>query len=258
MLQKRQVPATVRTLRLLLTLSLFVAFASSCVLEQIRRDYAVEVVTEGQSWDEEGLASLATALDALPGHIVDRLGNRHYGRLHVLSNTEGAASDGWQPYGDGANFYSNAGERNELVLLPHQSVRTILHELGHAYQMREVPADRYAWVFFQSEMREFMAATGWELLSTDAEVASARSVSGLHFAYGGPDVWERMSNEDPVEDYANSFALYFDDPGALQRLSPERYDFIATHIASDTRQPVVRLWSTLYHEAIPATGHHLV
>jgi hypothetical protein len=234
-LQKRQAPAIARALRLLLALGLLIAFASSCVLEQIRQDYAVEVVTEGQSWDEQGLASLASALDVLPEHIVDRLGNRHYGRLHVLSNTDGTASDGWQPYGDGANFYSNAGERNELVLLPHQSVRTILHELGHAYQMREVPADRYAWVFFQSELREFMAATGWELLSTDEEVVAARSVSELQFAYSGPDLWDRMSNEDPVEDYANSFALYFDDPEALERLSPERYEFIATHVARDDR-----------------------
>lgn len=235
MLPNRRAPAIARALRLLLALSLLIAFASSCVLEQIRQDYAVEVVTEGQSWDEEGLGSLASALDALPEHIVERLGNRHYGRLHVLSNTEGAASDGWQPYGDGANFYSNAGERNELVLLPHQSVRTILHELGHAYQMREVPVDRYAWVFFQSEVREFMAATGWELQSTDEEVAAARSVSELRFAYSGSDIWDRMSNEDPVEDYANSFALYFDDPEALQQLSTERYDFIATHIARDDR-----------------------
>ena len=235
MLLNKQAPVAARPLRLLLALSLFIAFASSCVLEQIRQDYAVEVVTDGQSWDEEGLASLATALDKLPQHIVDRLGNRHYGRLHVLSNAEGAASDGWQPYGDGANFYSNASERNELVLLPHQSVRTILHELGHAYQLREVPADRYAWVFFQSEQREFMAATGWELLSTEEEVAAARSVSELHFAYSGPDLWDRMSNEDPVEDYANSFALYFDDPEELERLSPERYDFIATHVARDGR-----------------------
>jgi hypothetical protein len=222
-------------LRLLLALGLLVAFASSCVLEQLRQQYRVEVVTEGQSWDEDGLASLATALDRLPDHIVERLGNPHYGRLHVLSNGDGAASDGWQPYSEGANFYSNAGERNELVLLPNQSVRTILHELGHAYQMRDVPSDRYAWVFFQSEMREFMDATGWQLLSSDEEVAAARSVADLSLAYSGPRIWERMSNEDPAEDYANSFALYFDDPAALKRLSPERFDFIDTYVARDDR-----------------------
>lgn len=235
MLLKTKTPATRRALRLLLALSLLVALASSCVLEQLRQDYAVEVITEGQSWDEAGLTSLAAALDRLPGHIVDRLGNRHYGRLHVLSNAEGTASDGWQPYGEGANFYSNAGDRNELVLLPDQSMRTILHELGHAYQMRDVPSDRYAWVFFQSEMREFMAATEWELLSRHEEVAAARSVAELSFFYGGPHLWDRMSNEDPVEDYANSFALYFDDPQALQQLSPERYDFIDAHVARDDR-----------------------
>ena len=228
-------PARARALRLLAALSLLVVLASACVLVQIRQDYAVEVVVDGQTWDEQGLTSLADALDRLPEHIVERLGNRYYGRLLVLSNAEGAASDGWQPYDEAANFYSNASERNELVLLPHQSLRTILHELGHAYQMREAPSDRYAWVFFQSEMREFMAATGWQLLSTDEEVAAARSVAELRFSYSGPAIWDRMSNEDPVEDYANSFALYFDDPEALQRLSSERYDFIDTHVARDER-----------------------
>ena len=222
-------------LRALVAFSLLAALASSCVLDQLRQQYAVEVVTEGQAWDEQGLTAVADALGRLPDHVVRRLGNRYYGRLSVLSNEDGVASDGWQPYADGANFYSNDGDRNELVLLPNQSVRTILHELGHAYQMREVPSDRYAWVFFQAEMHEFMAATGWQLLSTDAEVAAARSVSELSFSYGGPLIWDRLSNDDPVEDYANSFALYFDDPQALQRLSPERSQFIDTHVAHDDR-----------------------
>ena len=228
-------PARARALRLLAALSLLVVLASACVLDQIRQDYAVEVVVDGQTWDEQGLTSLADALDRLPEHVVERLGNRYYGRLLVLSNAEGAASDGWQPYDEAANFYSNAGDRNELVLLPHQSLRTILHELGHAYQMRDVPSDRYAWVFFQSEMREFMGATGWELLSTDAEVAAAHSVAELRFSYRGAAVWEHLSNQDPVEDYANSFALYFDDPPALQSLSPERHQFMAEHVAQDGR-----------------------
>lgn len=233
-----RLPATLRShgaLRALVAFSLFAVLASSCVLDQLRQQYAVEVVTEGQTWDEQGLTAVADALGRLPDHVVRRLGNRYYGRLSILSNEEGVAADGWQPYADGANFYSSYGDRNELVLLPSQSVRTILHELGHAYQMRDVPSDRYAWVFFQSEMPEFMNATGWQLLSTDAEVAAAHSVSELSFSYDGPAIWDRLSNDDPVEDYANSFALYFADPQALQRLSPERYQFIDTHVAHDER-----------------------
>jgi hypothetical protein len=226
---------TRRALRFVLLLGLLAAVLSACVLDDIRARYGVEVVTEGQTWDEEGLSAVVDALERLPDHVVRRLGNRYYGRLHVLSNADGAALDGWQPFSEPANYYSNFGDRNELVLVPGQSVRTILHELGHAYQMREVPSDRYAWVFFQSEMGEFMEATGWKLLSTDEEVAAARSVAELRFSYAGERIWGRVSNDDPVEDYANAFALYFWDPDELERLSPERFSFIDGHVASDAR-----------------------
>ncbi len=208
---------------------------SGCLLEQIRQKYAVQIVTQDQTWDEAGVASVNEALGRLPQHVVRRLGNRYYGQLRILSNEGGVSSEGWQPYANGANYYSNYHERNELVLVPDQSLFTILHELGHAYQMREVPSDRYAWVFFQTEMREFMAATGWQLLSTDAEVAAAHSVRELRFAYSGPNVWPALSNADPVEDYANAFAQYFVDPDELQRLSPERFAFIRDHVATDLR-----------------------
>ncbi len=82
---------------------------------------------------------------------------------------------------------------------------------------------------------EFMAATGWEILSSDEEVAAAHSVADLRFSYSGPRIWETLSNEDPSEDYASSFALYFLDPAELERLSPARYDFMHDHVASDGR-----------------------
>ena len=220
---------------LLVGLSLLAVAFSSCVIAEIREQYAVEIVTEDQTWEETGLNTVANALDLLPSHVVRRLGNRYYGPLHVLSNPDGTTMDGWQPYDAGANFYSNYDRSNQLVLVPNQGARTVLHELGHAYQMREVPSNRYAWGFFQTEMREFMAATDWELLSSDEEVAAARSVADLRFSYSGLQIWERLSNEDPTEDYANSFALYFHDPDELQRLSPARYDFMRDHVASDTR-----------------------
>ncbi len=220
---------------LLAGLSLVAVAFSACVIAEIRERYAVEIVVEDQTWSETSVNAVADALSRLPEHVLRRLGNRYYGRLQVLSNPDGVALDGWQPYADGANFYSNYARRNQVVLVPNQSIRTILHELGHAYQMREVPSNRYAWVFFQTEMREFMAATGWDLLSSDAEVAAARSVADLRFSHDGPQIWERLSNEDPTEDYANSFALYFYDPAELQRLSPARHDFMDDHVARDTR-----------------------
>jgi hypothetical protein len=44
-----------------------------------------------------------------------------------------------------------------------------------------------------------------------------------------------MSNPDPLEDYANSFALFFYDPGRLQELSPARYDWMLRNVATDAR-----------------------
>ena len=224
-----------RAILLAAFLSLLALALSGCLLVRIRERYGVDIVTEQQTWDESGVTTVDSALDRLPEHIVRRLGNRFYGRLQVLSNPDGISLDGWQPYTNGANYYSNYHERNELVLVPGQSELTILHELGHAYQMREAPSDRYAWVFFQTEMREFLEATGWQLLSSDAEVAAARSVRELRFEHSGPFVWDGLSNADPAEDYANSFAQYFLDPQELQRLSPERYQFMHDHVASDAR-----------------------
>ncbi len=222
-------------LYLLASLSLLAVVFSACIIAEIRERYAVEMVGEDQAWSEASLNAIADALGRLPSHVVRRLGNRYYGRLQELSNPDGVTVDGWQPFAKGVNFYSNYNRRNQLVLVPNQGTRTVLHELGHAYQMREVPSNRYAWVFFQTEMREFMVAAGWELVSSDEEVAAARSVLDLRFSYDGPQIWQRLSNEDPAEDYANSFALYFHDPAELERLSPARYDFMRDHVARDTR-----------------------
>jgi hypothetical protein len=208
---------------------------SACQIIQARQQYAVEIVTEGQTWDQPGLNTVLDALGRLPPHVVKRLGSRHYGRLHLLSNTDSRTLSGWMPYPDGANFYSNQGGRNQVVLYPNQGALTVLHELGHAYQMRLVPDGRYAWLFFQAEMRDFMAATGWRLLSSDVEVAQAADVYELRFAYDGPQVWQTLSNPDPAEDYASSFALFFHDPERLRQLSPVRYEWMRQHVATDER-----------------------
>ena len=208
---------------------------AACQIIEARTRYAVEIVSDGQTWDDASLDTILDALDRLPPHVVKRLGSRHYGRLHVLSNPRSLTLSGWMPYPDGANFYTNQGGQNQLVLYPNQGVLTILHELGHAYQMRLVPAGKYAWVFFQAEMRDFMAATGWQLLNSDEEIARASEIYELRFSHDGPQIWTTLSNPDPAEDYANSFALYFFDPDRLRELSPARYDWMRQHVATDDR-----------------------
>ncbi len=222
--------------RALLALLLFAAIGlAACQIIEARAKYSVEIVSQGQTWDDTSLDTILDALSRLPDHVVKRLGSRYYGRLHVLSNARSLTLSGWMPYPNGANFYTNEGGQNQLVLYPNQGVLTVLHELGHAYQMRLVPAGRYAWVFFQAEMRDFMAATGWQLLSSDEEVARASEIYELSFSYDGPQIWETLSNFDPTEDYANSFALYFFDPERLRELSPVRYDWMRQNVATDER-----------------------
>jgi hypothetical protein len=218
-----------------LFLPVLLGVAPVCQVDEARERYAVEIEMEGQAWDEYSLIPILDALSRLPDHVVNRLGSRFYGRLHILSNPDGVTLSGYAPYSQGGNFYSNNDGPNEVVLLPNQGTLTVLHELGHAYQMRLVPPGRYAWVLFQEEMRDFMRATGWRLLSSDEEVAAAHDQTELQFAYDGPKVWNYLSRDDPIEDYANSFALFFYDPEALRQLSPERYDWFALNVATDAR-----------------------
>jgi hypothetical protein len=224
-------------LRLLLAACLLVVVgvAATCPVEEARERYGVEIVLEDQSWDPLMLQAVLDALSRLPPHVVSDLGSPFYGRLHILANGDGHTLSGYRPYSNAANFYSNNDGRNELILAPGQGMRTILHELGHAYQMRMVPPGRYAWVFFQQEMRDFMQATGWRLLSSDAEVAAAHDHTEVQLAYDGPPVWSYLSHDDPLEDYANSFALFFDDPAELASRSPVRYEWFLRNVATDGR-----------------------
>lgn len=204
-------------------------------VEEARQLYGVEIVLEGQTWDPLSLQAVLDSLGRLPPHVVRGLGSSFFGRLYILANREARTISGQTLYSAPANFYSNNEGRNELVLVPGQGTRTILHELGHAYQMRLVPPGRYAWVFFQQEMRDFMRATDWRLLNSDADVAAAHDQTELRFAYDGPQVWSYLSLPDPLEDYANSFALFFHDPAELAQLSPARYDWFLRHVATDAR-----------------------
>ncbi len=232
---KRRPKRTLGALVLFALLPLTMAAQPVCQIQQARDTYGVEIVTDGQAWDDASLNNVLDALSKLPPYIIDQLGSRTYGRLYILCNDQSRSLDGGKVYSNGANFYSNNDGRNELVLYPDQGVKTVLHELGHAYQLRMTPAGRYAWVFFQQEMRDFMAATGWRLLSSDAEVAAAVDQTQLSFEYDGPPVWQYMSDNDPLEDYANSFALFFYDPQQLQQVSPERYNWMLANVGTEAR-----------------------
>jgi hypothetical protein len=207
----------------------------ACQVQMARQAYGVEIVTEGQAWDDLSLNAALDALSHLPPNVVRELDSPLNGPLYMLCNKEARDLSGTRIYPHGANFFSTNDGRSEIVLYPDQGTLTVLHELGHAYQLRLVPAGKYALAFQDGEIRDFMQATGWRLLSSDAEVVAALDQTELRFAYDGPPVWQFLSNPDPLEDYANSFALFFYDPAQLSQLSPVRYEWMLRHVATDAR-----------------------
>jgi hypothetical protein len=182
---------------------------------------------EGQEWDQASITNVDAALSLLPASVRARIGNRALGPIHVIVNTQGRTLSGKAPYGRAANFFSTNEGRNELVLYPGQSVATIIHELGHAYNLRTTPAGRYALVLLDPEMASFMAATGWRVLSSAEQVRAAVDQTQVSYAYDGGFTWPRLSHMNPLEDFANSFAQYFLDPARLSQASPARYDWFA-------------------------------
>jgi hypothetical protein len=190
----------------------------------------IVLISEGQEWDETTLTNVDQALSTLPADVLAQLGNPELGPLHILVNTEGRSMNGSQPYGGAANYFSTNDGINELVLYPGQRVATVLHELGHAYNLRRTPAGHYAHVLVDPEMESFLAATGWRVLTPRETVAQALDHTQIAFDYTGTFVWPEVSHFDPLEDFANSFAAYYYDPAGLKDTSPERYDWMAAHL----------------------------
>ncbi|HWC31266.1 MAG TPA: hypothetical protein VG845_14385 [Dehalococcoidia bacterium] len=181
------------------------------------------VLVGSDEWDAATRQSLHEALTVLPASVRSELGNPSLGPLFVLVNTDGMTLSGRQPYGRGANFYSTNEGRNELVLYPGQSAGTALHELGHSYNLRRTPPGAYAQVFLDPEMLSFLKATGWRLLTPSNELRGLKDHTKVELSYTGAEIWTQLSRNDPLEDYANSFALYFSAPEELRALSPARY-----------------------------------
>jgi hypothetical protein len=183
-----------------------------------------------ESWDEVSLANVDAALSAIPARMLGSLGNPALGPINILVNPVGRTMSGAQPYGGPANFFSTNDGKNELVLYPKQSVFTIVHELGHAYNLRRTVAGRYNLVLLDAEMQSFMAAVGWKVTSTEAEIRAAVDHMGVRFINEGGFTWPRLSHDDPLEDFANSFANFYLDPAGLQSLSQGRYNWFAANV----------------------------
>jgi hypothetical protein len=67
-------------------------------------------------------------------------------------------------------------------------------------------------------------------LTPPEQIAALRDHAKVQLEYHGRPIWTRVSRDDPLEDFANSFALYFADWAALLRLSPERHAWFAQNL----------------------------
>jgi hypothetical protein len=165
----------------------------------------------------------------LPANVRAELGNPALGPLYVSVNREGRTLSGAQPYQRAANFFSTNEGHNEVVLFPDQSPRTAMHELGHAYNLRHVAAGAYAQVFLDDEMKTFLKASQWRVVTSPNELKDLRDHADVKVVYEGVPVWSRLSRDDPLEDFANSFAVFFTAPMELKALSPGRFAWFADH-----------------------------
>jgi hypothetical protein len=185
------------------------------------------LLIEPGAWSDRSFEMVDEALALLPDGVRAQLGNPALGPLYVSVNREGRTLSGLQPYQREANFFSTNEGRNEIVLFPDQTSRTALHELGHAYNLRHIPAGSYAQVFADEEMQSFLKAAQWRVLTSPGELRHMRDHADVKVAYDGAPVWSRLSRNDPLEDFANSFALYFTSPAELKALSPSRFQWFA-------------------------------
>ena len=108
-------------------------------------------------------------------------------------NLEGRTVSGQQPYGGPANFYATHEGRSELVLYPAQRVRTILHELGHVYNLRHAPPGRYAHVYLDPQMQSFLDAAGWQVLTDASQLPGLIAQSQVAVALQEPPICRRRA-----------------------------------------------------------------
>ena len=68
------------------------------------------------------------------------------------------------------------------------------------------------------------------MVTAQDTVAAAVDHTRVVFAYEGTFRWPEVSHFDPLEDYANTFAMYYADPEGLRAASPQRHGWMAANL----------------------------
>lgn len=197
--------------------------SAEALVADANAELGIQIVTDGQDWGDDAseqagnIEAVISAWQRLPLRVTSSVVEHPHGTLQVLSNQQGRTSGGWQPYGDvTTSFYTNSDQgaegyhaSNQIVLATGSSEETVLHELLHAYALRNVGPDEYVVAFLGEEMRSFMGASGWRLLvSEDTLLANAHEpwdvVDGM-FAYDGSGA----GGSNPLEAFASTGAHFY-------------------------------------------------
>ncbi len=215
--------------------------AAVALAQDTETRFGIDIALDGQDWGADAaeqtanLGAVASAFESLPLRVTSSVVASPHGTLTVLSNREGRTQDGWKPYGGSArSFYTNSDQgpggyraANEVVLATGSRPLTVAHELIHAWTFRDTAPDEYVLALLGEEMRSFMAASGWEQLTSDDEVRAAarepwETVNRL-FVYNGPEL--TFSNENgneatltvanSLEAIASLGAIYYARPATM-------------------------------------------
>ncbi len=228
---------------------------AAALADSIEAQFGVRIVDSRQDWgatedlQTRNIAAVGEALASVP--LLVRVTVNSQAPLAFLSNHTGATEAGWEPYGQReANYYTNEDvsvtgrvASNQVVLQPGSSSQTIAHEIMHGYQMRSVEPGMYALALISTEMKSFMAATGWVQLGTDDEVRAAtgagwESVNVL-FRYDGRSLTYlnqfgdslTLYTPNPVEAYAETGGLLYGHNSAMTLPDwPEYWDWFRANV----------------------------
>ncbi|MFQ5471754.1 MAG: hypothetical protein ACE5FA_02555 [Dehalococcoidia bacterium] len=220
--------------------------SASALVAYAKEQFGIEIEASGQDWgtDESeqatNIGAVVSAWERLPASVASAVADHAHGSLVIVSNQQGRTVGGWQPYGDAAmSFYTNSdqgadgyGASHQIVLATGAGVTTVLHELLHAYEMRNGGADQYVAALLDDVMLSFMETAGWRLLVSEQELlANANEpweTVNSFFAYEGPDRAGRASN--PLEDFASAGAIFYGGGDGPSLGQPDVSDWFSSNL----------------------------
>lgn len=132
--------------------------------------------------------------------------------VHIHVTDSGCTTEMDCPYGRPGNFYW--APLRQVVVMPGQGERTVMHELCHAHQHQVI----------LEELGREPALDLREWYGT-SEGQSFSALAAEH-----PPPWAWLSALTPLEDFANTCALWNVDPDELRKRDPARWEWMKENL----------------------------